>query len=419
MSVYPSQIVGFENNYLVFADRSRLLFDDGKQKSAEKLLENPDVKDMFTYPYPKGKVEAPAKFFSPGRIRNEEFFKKMYGKTAEEVKKNLVEIVWCPKLVGQKLLITTINGVDKHLAAVSAELDEHPEWEDYLKSAGTFYWRMISGTNRLSAHSFGIAIDLNTKYSNYWQWDCKCTTENVELSYKNKIPQGIVDIFEKHGFIWGGKWYHYDTMHFEYRPELLQGIEAPQNELSGELPTSQMMQKTSKEKLPLSTPKGNNLYMILLLIIIAFIVLIGGLQVFKNRDTIKLWFGKRKITKQTGTSTFEPVTTHVSAEKGCDTLNNIEVTFDFLNIVDGKVEVKIHFPDNSIDSLSGLNINLKINNVNKSCDGLYSGTLQRGSSSFLGTMCHKDNGANLVSENENHKKPVIDPKSTNTEPENN
>jgi peptidoglycan LD-endopeptidase CwlK len=31
----------------------------------------------------------------------------------------------------------------------------------------------------------------------------------------------IVAIFEKHGFIWGGKWYHYDTMHFEYRPELM------------------------------------------------------------------------------------------------------------------------------------------------------------------------------------------------------
>jgi hypothetical protein len=30
-----------------------------------------------------------------------------------------------------------------------------------------------------------------------------------------------VDIFERHGFIWGGKWGHFDTMHFEYRPELL------------------------------------------------------------------------------------------------------------------------------------------------------------------------------------------------------
>ena len=31
----------------------------------------------------------------------------------------------------------------------------------------------------------------------------------------------IVKVFEKYGFIWGGRWYHYDTMHFEYRPEFL------------------------------------------------------------------------------------------------------------------------------------------------------------------------------------------------------
>jgi hypothetical protein len=38
---------------------------------------------------------------------------------------------------------------------------------------------------------------------------------------ENRIPWEIVEVFEKHGFISGGKWYHYDTMHFEYRPELL------------------------------------------------------------------------------------------------------------------------------------------------------------------------------------------------------
>ena len=30
----------------------------------------------------------------------------------------------------------------------------------------------------------------------------------------------IVDAFEAEGFAWGGRWYHYDTMHFEWRPEL-------------------------------------------------------------------------------------------------------------------------------------------------------------------------------------------------------
>ena len=39
--------------------------------------------------------------------------------------------------------------------------------------------------------------------------------------YTNRFPLEIVEIFERHGFIWGGKWYHFDTFHFEYRPELI------------------------------------------------------------------------------------------------------------------------------------------------------------------------------------------------------
>jgi hypothetical protein len=33
--------------------------------------------------------------------------------------------------------------------------------------------------------------------------------------YRSRLPFDIVQIFEKHGFIWGGKWEHFDTMHFE------------------------------------------------------------------------------------------------------------------------------------------------------------------------------------------------------------
>jgi D-alanyl-D-alanine carboxypeptidase-like protein len=47
------------------------------------------------------------------------------------------------------------------------------------------------------------------------------------ITYKDQIPWEIIRIFESHGFIWGGKWYHYDTMHFEYRPELLIAGKAP------------------------------------------------------------------------------------------------------------------------------------------------------------------------------------------------
>jgi hypothetical protein len=35
------------------------------------------------------------------------------------------------------------------------------------------------------------------------------------------MPPGIVEAFERQGFVWGGKWLYFDTMHFEFRPDIL------------------------------------------------------------------------------------------------------------------------------------------------------------------------------------------------------
>jgi len=224
MKCYPDFITGYKDNYLLFKNGSKVKWDDGiSNKPYSQLLDAPDLKDMFSQAYSVGKLDEPiVKDFEPGRIRNTDFFKAIYGETEADVKKNLVEITWCPKLVGEKISVTRVNDVYKQVERISAELDEHPELKPYLKDiGGSFLWRKIKGTNRQSMHSFGMTIDINTKYSDYWEWTCKCTDESRYMAYKNRIPQLIVDIFERHGFIWGGKWYHYDTMHFEYRPELI------------------------------------------------------------------------------------------------------------------------------------------------------------------------------------------------------
>ena len=83
--------------------------------------------------------------------------------------------------------------------------------------AGTYNCRAIADTGEPSPHGYGIAIDLNTAVSDYWYW----RPHEGAIVYRNRMPEEIVAIFEKHGFIWGGKWYHFDTMHFEFRPELL------------------------------------------------------------------------------------------------------------------------------------------------------------------------------------------------------
>ena len=67
-------------------------------------------------------------------------------------------------------------------------------------------------------HSYGSAIDINVQFSDYWLWTLK---KSGQFTWTNRIPLEIVDVFERHGFIWGGKWFHFDTMHFEYRPELI------------------------------------------------------------------------------------------------------------------------------------------------------------------------------------------------------
>ena len=222
MKYYP-QIVRYDQNRIYFNDGSSMIYDDHKKKSSQELLDNPDIQDQFTYEYKRGKqIHSIPKSFDPGRIRNEEMFKKIYGASESEVRKNVKDIVWCPTLAPQTILITTVNNVHEHVQRLSNELDKHPEWKEYISNiAGTFNWRTIAGTNRLSFHSFGMTIDINIRHSHYWQWDCKCKNESSNLQYRNAIPQELVDIFEKHGFIWGGKWYHYDTMHFEYRPELI------------------------------------------------------------------------------------------------------------------------------------------------------------------------------------------------------
>jgi hypothetical protein len=107
------------------------------------------------------------------------------------------------------------------LERVAARIDEamkrDPSLAKFFESpGGTFNWRKIAGSDELSMHAWAIAIDLDTKRASYWR-----NAPQNPLVWKNAYPQAIVDAFESEGFIWGGRWYHFDTMHFEYRPELL------------------------------------------------------------------------------------------------------------------------------------------------------------------------------------------------------
>ncbi len=213
---YPALILKYSDNYIIFPDGEKIVYDDGRKKGFIEQLDDCDIEDMFSMEYDT--VSMLPKYLNDcGRGRSEQFFKKVYGKSAAEVSANLEKVNW----FSQQIPMTKINGVSDTLKIIAKELAKKPHLKKYFEKSSSFYWRQVRGAKRLSAHSYGIAIDINVANSTYWLWANKNKSETDSIKYANKIPLEIVRVFEKHGFIWGGRWYHYDTMHFEYRPELM------------------------------------------------------------------------------------------------------------------------------------------------------------------------------------------------------
>ena len=227
VAAYPDALEKIDGRDLVWRDGTRMPLDDGRKvKTHDEWLANPDIEDMLHQPYPiagTGPAE-PAPNSDPGRARNAAFFDKMYGDCRKgDVKAKLETIIWLPSSTRQKLQITAVNGAAKRLDAISHELEKlPPRFHKFLAPAGgTYNCRVIAGTDRTSAHGWGIASDIAVAQSDYWRWAQGGGKGSGKIAFRNRIPFEIVEIFERHGFIWGGRWYHYDTMHFEYRPELL------------------------------------------------------------------------------------------------------------------------------------------------------------------------------------------------------
>ncbi len=215
------------------AERPNLTYDE--------RLATATLFDQLSVPYPREWPQSPPPMNSdPGRMRCDAFFKKMYGDTAASVERNLVRVPW-PAAGGKKtVLFTKVNRANEALDAVGAELAKLPEnVRRYVAHPnGAFNWRTIQGTTRLSPHSYGIAIDFDMPgiANEYWRWnshgegtrgkgEAPSEPPTSESTYptailNNAALRQIVETFERHGFIWGGKWFHYDLMHFEFRPEL-------------------------------------------------------------------------------------------------------------------------------------------------------------------------------------------------------
>ena len=199
-------------------DGKSIAYHDGTTR--EDRWRNPTIEDLFEQRYHTGPITTPAEDYDPGRVRQDAIFFAAFGHDSVEVQKALttVMIAGKPFSVHKKIK----PQLERVAARVAIELKKTPSLADYFdKPGGTFNWRLIAGTDMLSNHSWAVALDLDVPHSNYWRNEPGVASGAKPIIWKNRYPQAVVDAFEAEGFIWGGRWHHFDTMHFEYRPELI------------------------------------------------------------------------------------------------------------------------------------------------------------------------------------------------------
>lgn len=223
MIAYPEYITNIEEAndhvYLIMKSGKKLLYDDKARKNSNQKLANPDLQDTLEQIYPLSPTRSiMVEDFDPGRFRCYELLSQVYGSSKKEIETNLTNV-----RVGYiNHQFNSSNNASTALETAFKEILPLSKKNQNVKrcvfpSSGTFNYRVISGTNRLSPHSFGIAIDLASDKRDYWKWASKEAGEKRLSTY----PSELVEIFENNGFIWGGKWSHFDILHFEYRPEII------------------------------------------------------------------------------------------------------------------------------------------------------------------------------------------------------
>lgn len=224
MMSYPEYITGVKVKedgfvYIVTASGKAILYDDMKTKSSEAKNSNGDIQDMLEVIYPLNSIDKLLEVNTdPGRTRIYSLLNEVYGDSEQKVNSNLIGV----RAPYNNCLFNKNNGASTNLSLVMEDLKSLSKNNGKISTLinpinGTFNYRTISGTGRLSPHAYGIAIDLKSNPSDYWKWSKREAGEKRMIWY----PKELVEVFEKNNFIWGGKWGHFDILHFEYRPEII------------------------------------------------------------------------------------------------------------------------------------------------------------------------------------------------------
>ncbi len=222
MMAYPDEIEDIEVSedgfiYLILNNK-KIIYDDKKEKNKYEKISNADIQDTLEVVYPLGDINSVVEGIDPGRSRAYIFLSNIYGENQSEIEKNLSFFsTSCGNIMFNKNAKAG-EALKKSLDEAKKLAEKDSKINNYIfPISGSYNYRVIQDTGRLSPHAYGIAIDLTRNDSDYWKWVDKSKGSKRIEGY----PKELVRVFENNGFVWGGKWEHFDILHFEYRPEII------------------------------------------------------------------------------------------------------------------------------------------------------------------------------------------------------
>lgn len=100
------------------------------------------------------------------------------------------------------------------------------DWDDgesmRQNNTSAFNYRCVGGTDRLSRHAFGLAIDINPYQNPYYSGQCISPEGSVyDTSMPGTLYDGhpVVELLKLLGWRWGGDWQEKDYQHFDKQLE--------------------------------------------------------------------------------------------------------------------------------------------------------------------------------------------------------
>ena len=132
----------------------------------------------------------------------------------KDVAEEVVEIF--KELYMEKYPIEKIKLIDEYNASDELSMKDN--------NSSSFCYRTVSGTDVISNHGKGVAIDINPLYNPHVNTSTNKVSPDTAYDYvnRNTVVKGMIvkgdacyNAFIKRGWSWGGNWRNPDYQHFE------------------------------------------------------------------------------------------------------------------------------------------------------------------------------------------------------------